>query len=182
MLYCDWRWWGLLLEWHFHFTWASVTRIIDSEIWAFLCTWWSHLEITGLWTPAGKTHVVPVNLLYIIMFKIRKIKPNSGLVRQKPKSFHSDCWWFSVEVLSETQIYFCVSINKFSVLRPLRYHRMEQQWCWNQILSVKQVLTHSPWCKSNSWWLSGYCSIQTYIKRNFEVLIFYQINIVISRR
>ena len=36
-------------------------------------------------------HVGPVNVLYIIMFKIRKIKPNSGSVREKPKSFHGDC-------------------------------------------------------------------------------------------
>ena len=45
------------------------------------------VKITGPQTAAGKTHVGPVNLLYIIMFKIKKIKPNSGLVRQKPKSF-----------------------------------------------------------------------------------------------
>ena len=34
-----------------------------------------------------KTHVGPVNLLHIIMFKIRKIKPNSSSVRLKLKSF-----------------------------------------------------------------------------------------------
>ena len=39
----------------------------------------------------GKAHVGLVNLLSIIMFKIRKIKPNSGSVQQKPKSFHGDC-------------------------------------------------------------------------------------------
>ena len=37
--------------------------------------------------PDGKTHVGPVNRLCIIM---SKIKPNSGTVRQKPKSFHGD--------------------------------------------------------------------------------------------
>ena len=39
---------------------------------------------------AGKTHVVPENLLYIIMYEVRKIKLNSGLVWQKPQSFHDD--------------------------------------------------------------------------------------------
>ena len=48
------------------------------------------MKITGPRTMAGETHVGPVNLLYIIMFKIGKIKPNSGLVQQKPKSFHVD--------------------------------------------------------------------------------------------
>ena len=42
-------------------------------------------------TADSKTHVGPVNLLYIIMFKIRKIKPYSGSVWQKPKSCHGDC-------------------------------------------------------------------------------------------
>ena len=51
------------------------------------------VKITGLRTADVKTHVRPVNLLYIIMFKIRKIKPNSGSVYQKPKSFHSDWKW-----------------------------------------------------------------------------------------
>ena len=45
------------------------------------------VKITGPRTMAGKTHFGLVNLLYIIMFKIRKIKPNSGSVQQKPKSF-----------------------------------------------------------------------------------------------
>ena len=49
-------------------------------------------KITSLWTTADKTHITPVNLLYIIMFKIRKIKPNLSSVRQKPKSFCSDCF------------------------------------------------------------------------------------------
>ena len=48
------------------------------------------VKITGPRTAAGKTHVGPVNH-YIIMIKIRKIKPNSRLVQQKPESFHSDC-------------------------------------------------------------------------------------------
>ena len=47
-------------------------------------------KIAGLRTTASKTQVRPVNLLYIIMFKIRKIKPMSGSVRQKPQSFHGD--------------------------------------------------------------------------------------------
>ena len=38
--------------------------------------------------PWPKKHVRPVNLLYIIMFKI---KPNSCSVRWKPKTFRSDC-------------------------------------------------------------------------------------------
>ena len=41
-------------------------------------------KITGLQT---LTHVRPVNLLCIIMFKIRKIKPNLSSVRQKPNVF-----------------------------------------------------------------------------------------------
>ena len=49
------------------------------------------VKITSPRTADGKIHVGPVNLLYIIMFKIRKIKPNSGLVQHKPKSFHGDC-------------------------------------------------------------------------------------------
>ena len=49
------------------------------------------VKIISLWTAAGETYVGPVNLLYIIMFKIRKIKPNSSSVRQKLKSFHGDC-------------------------------------------------------------------------------------------
>ena len=36
------------------------------------------VKITGPQTAAGKTPVGPVNLLYIIMFKIRKIKQNSS--------------------------------------------------------------------------------------------------------
>ena len=51
------------------------------------------LKITGPRIAAGKTHVGPVNLLCIIIFKIRKIKPNSRSVRQKPQSSHSDCSW-----------------------------------------------------------------------------------------
>ena len=42
------------------------------------------VKITGMRTAAGKTHVGPVNLLHIIMFKIRKLKTNSGAVWQKP--------------------------------------------------------------------------------------------------
>ena len=43
--------------------------------------------------PRPGKHVGPVvNLLFIIMFKIRKIKPNSGSVRQKPKSCHCACY------------------------------------------------------------------------------------------
>ena len=49
------------------------------------------VKITGPRTVAGKTHVGLVNFLYTIMLKIRKIKPNSGSVRQKPKSFLGDC-------------------------------------------------------------------------------------------
>ena len=52
------------------------------------------MKITSPLTAAGKTHVGPVNLFFIIMFKIRKIKPNSGSVWQKPKSFHGDCYHF----------------------------------------------------------------------------------------
>ena len=48
------------------------------------------MKITGPWTMAGKTHIGLVNL-YIIVFKIRKPESNSGLVRQKPKSFNGDC-------------------------------------------------------------------------------------------
>ena len=60
--------------------------------------WWNcnipglvTVNLTSPRTAAGKTHVGLVNLLYLLMFKIRKIKPNSGSVRQKPKSFHGDC-------------------------------------------------------------------------------------------
>ena len=48
------------------------------------------MKITVPRMAAGKTNVRPVNLFYIIMFKIRKIKPNSGFVQQKPRSFHDD--------------------------------------------------------------------------------------------
>ena len=61
------------------------------------------MKITGPRTAAGKTHIRLVNFLYIIMFKIRKIKPNSGSVRQKPKSFQSD-WRLKVEWIS---CYYC---------------------------------------------------------------------------
>ena len=44
-------------------------------------------KLTSPQTEIDKTHVRPVNLLYIIMFKINKIKPNSSEVRQKPQSF-----------------------------------------------------------------------------------------------
>ena len=56
------------------------------------------VKITGPRTAAGKTHVEPANLLYIIMFKIRDIKPNSGSVQQKPKSFHGDCQLFPADL------------------------------------------------------------------------------------
>ena len=59
-------------------------------------------KITSSWTAAGKTHIGAVNLLYIIMFKIRKIKPNAGSVRQKPKSFHGDWKWRSIQFISIT--------------------------------------------------------------------------------
>ena len=48
------------------------------------------VKITGPHTAAGKRHVGPVELLYMIMFEIRKIKSNLSLVRQKPKRFHGD--------------------------------------------------------------------------------------------
>ena len=48
------------------------------------------MKITGPRTVASKTHLRPVNLLYTIMIRIRKIKPNSGSVRQKPQSFLGD--------------------------------------------------------------------------------------------
>ena len=38
-----------------------------------------------------KTHVILVNLLYISMFKIKKIKPNSSSVQEMLKSFCGDC-------------------------------------------------------------------------------------------
>ena len=53
-------------------------------------------------TNFGKTHVGPVNLLYVIMFKIRKIKPNLSSVRQKPKSFHGD--WLQTTWLSDFRL------------------------------------------------------------------------------
>ena len=37
-----------------------------------------------------KTHIVLVNLLYISMFKIKKIKPNSSSVQEMLKSFRGD--------------------------------------------------------------------------------------------
>ena len=49
------------------------------------------MKITGPQTAADKTHIRPENLLYIIMFKIGKIKPNLSSVWQKPKSFDNDC-------------------------------------------------------------------------------------------
>ena len=45
--------------------------------------WPVTVKITGPRTTAGKTHVWPVHLLYIIMFKIRKSKPNSDSKAQK---------------------------------------------------------------------------------------------------
>ena len=38
-----------------------------------------------------RKHIGSVNILYMIMFKIRRIKPNLSLVWQKPKSFCGDC-------------------------------------------------------------------------------------------
>ena len=48
------------------------------------------------------THAGPVNLLYIIMFKIRKIKPSLSLVWQKPKSFCGD--WKISDVRAHIEI------------------------------------------------------------------------------
>ena len=45
--------------------------------------WPVTVKITGPRTTAGKTHVWPVHLLYISMFKIRKSKPNSDSKAQK---------------------------------------------------------------------------------------------------
>ena len=62
-------------------------RMIGSLPWQ-----WSAvtMKITSPWTTGSKTHIGLVILLYIIMFKIRKIKPNLGSIRQKPKIFHDD--------------------------------------------------------------------------------------------
>ena len=61
-------------------------------------------------------HVGPVNLLYIIMFKIRKIKPNSDSVRQKLKSFHGDHrlrYWDNngYTICVSTRIAFCAGAS-----------------------------------------------------------------------
>ena len=47
-------------------------------------------KISGPRTAADKTHIGPVNLLYITILKIRKIKPNLYCVQQKPKIFRGD--------------------------------------------------------------------------------------------
>ena len=49
-------------------------------------------KVTGPQSVADKTHVIPVNLPYIIIFKIRKIKPNLSSLWQKAKSFLGDCY------------------------------------------------------------------------------------------
>ena len=67
------------------------------------------VKITAPRTAAGKTHVGPVNLLFIIMFKTKKIKPNSGSVQQKPKSFHgdSDC----IQHIEARPPFLCILLN-----------------------------------------------------------------------
>ena len=63
-----------------------------AKLWPDVVT--ATIKITGPRTAAGKTCIGLVNLLYKIMFKIRKIKPNSGSVCQtcqKLKNFHGHC-------------------------------------------------------------------------------------------
>ena len=47
-------------------------------------------KIASPWIAANKANVRLVNLLYIIMFKRGKMKPNWPSVRQKPKRFRAD--------------------------------------------------------------------------------------------
>ena len=80
--------------WHFskcHKIDYTKTRHPLTSVHVVTCHVAVSMKITGPWTVAGKTHTGPVNLLYIIMFKIRKPEPNSGSVRQKPKNFNGDC-------------------------------------------------------------------------------------------
>ena len=69
-----------------HSTWPTTFLLFINDITTNLSSAIT-MKITGTRTTAGKTHVGPVNHLYIIMFKIRKITPNSGSVWQKPKKF-----------------------------------------------------------------------------------------------
>ena len=92
------------------------------------------MKIISPQTVAGKTHG-PVNLLYIpvIMSKIRKIKPNSGSVHQKPKSFHSECdakWQHRTGLT-------LVQVMAYSLMAPSHYLNQ----CW---FIIKGVLSHSP--------------------------------------
>ena len=73
-------------------------------------------KLTGPWTAASKTHIEPINLLYIIMFKISKIKPNttlywacdylSMLALRLTHVSKKGPWWISPETLV---VGFCVS-------------------------------------------------------------------------
>ena len=53
------------------------------------------VKVTGLRTAADKKHVGPVNLLYIIMFEMRKIKQNFIIGPVKANMF---LMWLSSEI------------------------------------------------------------------------------------
>ena len=111
------------IKYHYIISWIILTfHVVKAEFFSNIVNYYQVLyriylymnifrvtvKITGLRNAAGKTSVWPVNLLYIIMFKIRKIKPNSGLVRpkllrwcQSPKAFTATVF---IPCLIETSI------------------------------------------------------------------------------
>ena len=79
------------------------------------------MKITGPWTAAAKKHVGPVNFLYMMMFEIRKIKPNSGSGRQNPKSFHGD--YMPVRPIKFNSYYRTQWISKLAINFEIRWVR-----------------------------------------------------------
>ena len=77
------------------------------------------VKITIPRTAGDKTRQTSKNLLYIIMFKSTKIKPNLSLVCQNTKSFHSDCYGLSYVIIKLRYIDLKLLLSIiFSILMP----------------------------------------------------------------